>query len=92
MNAPDPNFVRKDASIAVLLSFLWTGAGQVYAGSITGGIILICINFFFFLLALGTGGGFLCISFPFWVWGMFNAASQAREHNERYGPARNLPS
>ena len=76
---------RKDPGVAVLLSFLWTGAGQVYAGSTTTGIILIVITWFFVLLIMATLGLGLLLSFPYWVWGMFNASKHAKRYNRMHG-------
>ena len=84
MNAPHPYSIRKDPSIAVLLSFLWTGAGQVYAGSTTKGIILIAITSFIFLVSLASAGLGFCVAFPYWIWGMFDANSDAKLHNRRH--------
>lgn len=86
MNTPHMHFERKDPGIAVLLSFLWTGAGQVYAGDINRGITLIVISFFFLLLSLASGGLLLCFLLPYWIWGMFDASAQARKHNDLHGP------
>ena len=37
---------EKSAGIAILLSFLWAGAGQLYAGKIVRGIILLLVYIF----------------------------------------------
>lgn len=76
---------RKDPAIAVLLNFLWTGAGHVYAGSTNTGIVLIIISLIIFMLGLASGGIACCVGFPFWVWGMFAANSAAKAYNRSNG-------
>lgn len=70
----------KDPAIATLLSFLWTGAGQVYADATNRGIVLIVVGGFLLLISLGSGIGFL-VSIPVWIWGMLDANTQAKNYN-----------
>lgn len=72
----------KDPAIAVLLSFLWSGAGQVYAGAISRGIWRIVIGSFLFLWGLGTAGAGFIFAIPFWIWAMFDARAQAIKQND----------
>jgi TM2 domain-containing membrane protein YozV len=55
----------KSTGIAVLLSVLWVGAGNLYAGSIGTGVALMLFDGLLALLAL-TGFG-LIIAFPIWL-------------------------
>ena len=55
----------KSKGTAVLLTFLWLGAGHMYAEKIGVGIALAIIDTFLVLLGL-TGIG-LIIAFPIWI-------------------------
>ncbi|NUT49922.1 MAG: hypothetical protein HOV94_21820 [Saccharothrix sp.] len=55
----------KNPGIAVLLSLLWLGAGNLYAGQTTLGVILVLVNFPLILLAMTVLG--LIVAFPVWV-------------------------
>ncbi len=49
----------KTPGIAVLLSFLWLGAGHAYAGRTAAGVVFMVTNFFlvlFFLFSHSSGG------------------------------------
>jgi hypothetical protein len=42
----------KSTAVAILLNFLWLGAGNLYAGQVGLGIVLVCIDFFLVLSSL----------------------------------------
>ena len=71
----------KNPGIAAVLSFFWTGVGQIYNGQIFKGLILICIqilNAFLMLILIGF------ITYPlFWIWGIFDAYKTAERINAR---------
>jgi TM2 domain-containing membrane protein YozV len=48
----------KNSGVAILLSFLWPGLGQLYAGRIARGLSFVALEFFLWGLAwiLGLGG------------------------------------
>ncbi len=77
----------KSPGIAVLLSLLWLGAGNLYAGQTALGVILIIVNFPLWLLAMTVLG--LIVAFPVWlvlvVVGTVLAAQGAKEFNYRNG-------
>lgn len=79
---------RKDPAIAVLLSFVWSGAGQVYAGATSRGIWMIVIGTILFIWVLGSAGAALIFAFPFWIWSMFDARTQAIKHSTANSVAR----
>ena len=79
---------RKDPAIAVLLSFVWSGAGQVYAGATSRGIWMIVIGAILLLWVLGSAGAALIFAFPFWIWSMFDARTQAIKHSTANSVAR----
>jgi len=67
--SPSPLMVQyvaapKSAALAVFLTFLWLGAGHLYAGRIATGILLLLVEGVLVLLAL-TGVG-LIIALPVW--------------------------
>jgi TM2 domain-containing membrane protein YozV len=69
----------KTPEIAVLLNFLWTGAGNIYNGNVKKGIVLAVIV----LVLLITSALVLpaIALFVIWVWGMFDAYREANEIN-----------
>ncbi len=81
----------KSKGIAVLLTFLWLGAGHLYAGRIATGIPLLVIDAFLVLIAL-TGIGFI-IAFPVWlmlflVVAPLSAAAVDRANRAAHAPLR----
>ena len=100
--APPPQqmiYIReKSAGIATLLSFLWAGLGQLYAGRIGRGLALMLAYFFmifvggFFVLtgllfvgldgAVGVAVLFVVLHLALWAWNIFDAYSLANEYND----------
>ncbi|PIC95571.1 hypothetical protein CSV69_10905 [Sporosarcina sp. P26b] len=69
----------KQPGIAAVLSFFWTGVGQIYNGQILKGIFLIILQGINGLLMF-VGIGF--ITYPIvWIWGMFDAYKTAERMN-----------
>ena len=66
---------QKSAGLAVGLSFLWLGAGNVYAGQTVLGVLLIVSEVFLWMLAV-TGFG-LIVAVPLWFVGITVAAITA---------------
>lgn len=92
--APPPGYggtvrlvTAKSPGIAVLLSFLWLGAGHLYVGQIGAGIALIVLDFFLALLSFTVFG--LLISIPVWLIAFvivaILAARAAKDFNYRNG-------
>lgn len=69
----------KNPGIAAVLSFFWTGVGQIYNGQILKGIFLIIlqgINSLLMFVFIGF------ITYPIvWIWGMFDAYKTAERLN-----------
>ncbi|GBE54813.1 MAG TPA: zinc-ribbon domain-containing protein [Euryarchaeota archaeon] len=75
-----PGSKKKDSSVAAILSFFFTGLGQIYNGQRVKGILLIFIQVINIFL-MGILIGF--ITFPFvWIWGMYDAYKTAERINE----------
>jgi hypothetical protein len=55
----------KSPGIAVLLTFLWLGAGHLYAGSVTVGVLLLILDFFLVLLSLVPFA--IILTIPIWI-------------------------
>ena len=71
---------KKNNAVAVLLSLLVTGAGQIYAGATTRGVVHIFI--YCVLCALTGATGVMAIFLiPYWIWGMINANKQVNKYN-----------
>ena len=73
--------LQKNNGLAIVLSVLWTGAGHLYVGKETIGITLLIIYFLLAVISVSTGGMFLIVLFPFWIWGIFDAYRLANEYN-----------
>ena len=79
----NPPVFYKNPSIAVLLSFFWTGLGQCYNGEIGKGLTLIVLRIitipFLFIFIIN----FLAIPFviALWAWGMYDAHKSAERIN-----------
>lgn len=69
----------KNPGIAAVLSFFWTGVGQIYNGQIVKGLILIgvqILNGLLMFLLIGF------ITYPLvWIWGMYDAYKTAERIN-----------
>ena len=71
----------KNPGIAAVLSFFWTGVGQIYNGQIFKGLILIGIQLINGLL-MWVLIGFITAPL-FWIWGMYDAYKTAERINAR---------
>jgi TM2 domain-containing membrane protein YozV len=65
----------KSPGIALLLSFLFCGVGQMYNGQVGKGFLMLFGGLFAWLLFLG---------WVVWIWSMVDAYSTAKEMNLRY--------
>lgn len=55
----------KSAGIAILLDFLWLGAGQIYLSRVGTGICLAALEFFLWVLAFTVVGSVIAV--PIWL-------------------------
>ncbi|MFB1082183.1 hypothetical protein [Jeotgalibacillus sp. JSM ZJ347] len=71
----------KNPGVSALLSFFWTGLGQIYNGHIMKGILMIVIqviNALMFFIIIGF------ITYPIvWVWGIYDAYKSAERINQQ---------
>ncbi|WP_075617238.1 hypothetical protein [Paenisporosarcina indica] len=69
----------KNPGIAAVLSFFWTGVGQIYNGQIIKGLLLIglqILNSALMFVLIGF------ITFPLvWIWGIYDAYKVADRMN-----------
>lgn len=71
----------KNPGIAAVLSFFWTGVGQIYNGQIGKGLIMMAVQVVNALLMWVLIG---FITYPlFWIWGMYDAYKTAERLNAR---------
>ncbi|KKQ18324.1 MAG: TM2 domain protein [Berkelbacteria bacterium GW2011_GWA1_36_9] len=69
----------KNPGLAAILSFFWTGLGQIYNGQIGKGIVFIVVQWVNALLMFVVIG---FITFPIvWIWGMIDAYKTAETYN-----------
>ncbi|WP_342528363.1 hypothetical protein MKY84_05600 [Chryseomicrobium sp. FSL W7-1435] len=72
----------KNPGLAAVLSFLFTGLGQIYNGEIGKGILFIVIHFINGLLMFVLIG---FITTPiFWIYGMYDAYKVAEKYNSQH--------
>jgi TM2 domain-containing membrane protein YozV len=75
----------KSSGLAAVLSFFWTGLGQIYNGQILLGLSMMGAQFVFALLCL------ILIGIPFtvvlWVWSIYHAYNTAEAINRGQNPA-----
>jgi TM2 domain-containing membrane protein YozV len=73
----------RNAGLAAVLSFLWTGLGQVYNGQIMKGVLLAVFQAINVALMGAVIG---CFTWPIvWIFGMYDAYRTAERLNAR-GP------
>ncbi|OKL38317.1 hypothetical protein [Domibacillus mangrovi] len=69
----------KNPGIAAVLSFFWSGVGQIYNGQIMKGLILIVlqmVNAALMFVLIGF------ITYPIvWIWGIYDAYKTAERQN-----------
>ena len=81
----------KTPGLAVLLSFLWLGAGHLYAGRTTEGVVLLGVNFFLVLFLLVPLIGWVLSPLAWLGLFMYSAISSSnavKQHNARWGVPR----
>ena len=87
--APRAVVAAKTPGIAVLLSFLWLGAGHLYAGRTGAGVAFMVTNFFlvlfFFLIPLIGWVIAPLIWVPLFVVAAVTASGAVKAHNARWG-------
>lgn len=72
----------KNAGLAAILSFFYTGLGQIYNGEIGKGIGMIVLYFISWLLMF-VGIGFITTPI-IWIWGIYDAYKSAEKINNSY--------
>ena len=75
----------KNPGVAAVLSFFFTGLGQIYNGQIAKGVLFVVIQAINVLLMYVLIGFITCPIF--WIWGMVDAYRTAERINAR----RNRP-
>jgi TM2 domain-containing membrane protein YozV len=81
----------KTPGIAVLLTFLWLGAGHLYAGRTTTGLALLGVNVFLFLLLMVPLIGWVLAPMAWiglFIFAAISSAGAVKQHNARYGVTR----
>jgi TM2 domain-containing membrane protein YozV len=70
----------KNSGLAAVLSFFFTGLGQIYNGQIGKGVLFMIVQTINFLLMFVIVG---FITAPiFWIWGMVDAYKTAEKINK----------
>ena len=74
------NQIKKDPGISAVLSFLFTGAGQIYNGEIGKGVLFMivqCVNYALMFIVIGF------ITYPItWILCIMDAHNVAKRINE----------
>ena len=71
---------RKTPAVAILLSFIVSGTGQIYNGEVSKGIAMIVAYIFCWAASALVLPIFILIAL--WIWGMVDANAKAKEFNE----------
>lgn len=71
----------KNSGVAVLLSFFWSGLGQIYNGQILKGILMMGAHLIAWFLCL-VFIGFILVPI-IWVFGMYDAYNTAERINSQ---------
>ncbi|EIV92194.1 TM2 domain-containing protein [Frankia sp. QA3] len=87
---PGPLAPPKSVAVALLLTFLWLGAGHLYAGRIATGATLLIVNLFLWMLSFFIIT--LILTVPvwliLWVIAMITSATAVNNYNARIGYPR----
>lgn len=84
---PPPPVFYKNPSIAVILSFFYTGLGQMYNGEIGKGVLFLLFVTIAWIFAALTCGVGLIIALPLWIWGLVDAYQSAERINRELSAA-----
>ena len=76
------HIARKDSGVAALLSFLWPGAGHLYADQVGAGVALILINIVCSVLSVVTCV-FLIPHLILYIWVIFDSVRAVNRYNEQ---------
>jgi len=73
---------QKSTGVGILLAFLIPGAGHLYAGKITEGIIILIL--FFVLFSVGWIFLFFTwiVALVVWIWNIYDANKKIKEYND----------
>lgn len=83
--SPPPYVVSvpvKSSGVAVLLNFLWLGAGHLYAGNIAAGILLLILDLVLVLVSLIPFA--LILTVPIWIVSFIICSISVVQWVERY--------
>jgi len=72
---------KKNAALAVIVSFILCGVGQIYNGQILKGVILLVVITISYLIAMGGGEVFWILYLVIWLYGMYDAYTTAVKIN-----------
>ena len=81
----------KTPAIAVLLSFIWLGAGHLYAGRTTEGLVLLGTNLFLILLLMVPLIGWVLAPLAWsglFIYAAISSSNAVKWHNARFGMPR----
>ncbi len=73
-NTPELAVHEKSEFLAVLLSFIIPGAGEIYVGKVSKGIFLIVLALILFFTLIGY--------FFIWIYAMFDSYNLAKRYNQ----------
>jgi TM2 domain-containing membrane protein YozV len=76
---PPQGISRKNEGVAAVLSFLFTGLGQIYNGQIGKGLIFVLIGVMLFITIFFLIG---LVLYPiFWIYNIYDAYDTAKKIN-----------
>ena len=73
----------KTEATAAWLNILFVGLGNVYAGELDRGLIMISVSVAIGGVAYVVGGAALLLIVPYWIWAFTDGRRAAREYNQR---------
>lgn len=72
---------QKSMAIALIISFILTGLGLVYAGDTKRGLIIFVVGIIFNILTWYVAMIFGIVSFIVWIYGMYATYTYVKEIN-----------
>ena len=91
MGRPMATVSVKTPGIAILLSFIWLGAGHLYAGRTTQGLVLLGVNFFLLLFLMVPLIGWVLSPLAWiglFVYAAISSSNAVKQHNAHWGMPR----
>jgi TM2 domain-containing membrane protein YozV len=79
---------EKSVGLAIFLNFLLVGLGNLYVEDTQNGIIFLAVSCVVGFIVFLSGGVFLIVAIPYWIWGMYQVNTVATKYQTHFATLR----